>query len=85
MRRRPWRPPDIVLLDVKLLRLSGIELLMTIRQYVPEVRVLLITGHIDHETRIEGLRLDYFPCLMKPLVMEELLAMIGDGPPNHSG
>lgn len=79
------KPPDIVLLDVKLLLLSGMELLMTIRQYVPGVRVVLLTGHVNHETRIEGVRLDYFPCLMKPLVMEELLATIGEGPPNHSG
>lgn len=78
-------PPDIVLLDVKLLRASGMELLMTVRQFVPGVRVVLLTGNIDHEARIEGLRLDSFPFLMKPLVMEELLAKIGADPPSRPG
>jgi len=35
--------------------------------------------------RLEGLRLDSFPYLIKPLVMEELLSMIGDGPPQRPG
>lgn len=72
-------PPDVILLDLKLPGISGIELLMTIREQVPGVRVVLLTGHLDHETRIEGMRLDSFPYLMKPVVMDELLAAI-NGP-----
>ena len=74
-------PPDVILLDLKLPGMSGMELLMTIREHIPGVRVVLLTGHLDHEARIEGLRLDSFPYLMKPVVMDQLLAKIEEGPP----
>jgi DNA-binding NtrC family response regulator len=68
--------PDVVLLDLKMPGVRPMELLMTIRQLVPGVRVILLTGHLDHELRLEGLRLDSFPYLMKPVAIERLLAAI---------
>lgn len=76
-------PPDVVLLDLRLPGMSGMELLMTLRQLVPGVRVVLLTGHLDHEARIEGLRLDSFPYLMKPVVMDQLLAKLEAEPPGR--
>lgn len=72
-------PPDVVLLDLKMPGVRPMELLMTIRHVVPGVRVILLTGHLDHELRLEGMRLDSFPYLMKPVVMDELLAKIEAG------
>ena len=68
--------PDVVLLDLKLPGISGIEILMMIRNMFPSVEVILLTGHLDHERAIEGLRLDSFHYVMKPFDINELTEKI---------
>jgi DNA-binding NtrC family response regulator len=69
-------PPDIILLDLKMPGMNGIEVLMTIRQFAPDIEVILLTGHIDLRERIEGMRIDDFNYIMKPVDMAELLEKI---------
>jgi DNA-binding response OmpR family regulator len=64
--------PNVVLLDLKLPGISGIEILMTLRHMSPRTEVILLTGHLDPEDAIEGLRLDSFHYLMKPFDIKEL-------------
>jgi len=68
--------PDVVLLDLKLPGISGIEILMMLRHMSPPVEVILLTGHLDHEQTIEGLRLDSFHFIMKPFDIKELTEKI---------
>ena len=68
--------PDVVLLDLNLPGVRGIELLMTLRQLLPRGEIILLSGHLDLAEKIEGVRIDAFGLLYKPVVMSELTAKI---------
>lgn len=69
-------PPDVVLLDLNLPGVRGVELLMTLRQLLPHGEILLLSGHLDLAEKIEGVRIDAFGLLLKPVEMSELTAKI---------
>ena len=68
--------PDVVLLDQRLPGVSGIEMLMTMREFVPGVEIILLTGHLDLAQRIQGMRLDAFEYIMKPIDIADLINKI---------
>ena len=68
--------PDVVLLDLNLPGVRGIELLMTLRQLLPHGEIILLSGHLDLAEKIEGVRIDAFGLLLKPVEMAELTAKI---------
>jgi DNA-binding NtrC family response regulator len=67
---------EVVLLDVKMPGLDGIETLREIKRMQPLVEVLMLTGHATVETAIEGMRLGAFDYLMKPAEIDRLLAKV---------
>jgi DNA-binding response OmpR family regulator len=69
-------PPDVVLLDLNLPGVRGVGLLLELRQLVPQAEVLLLSGHLDLAEKIEGVRLDAFGMLLKPVDFVELTAKI---------
>lgn len=66
-------PPDIVLLDVMMPGIGGLETLRQIKGAHPRVQVLLLTGRGSTREGIEGMRLGAFDYLMKPIQIEELI------------
>ncbi|MBI4844346.1 MAG: response regulator [Nitrospirae bacterium] len=68
--------PDILLLDLRMPGMSGLEILMTVREFAPNIKVILLTGHIDLEEKIEGIRISNFDYLMKPVDINELTEKI---------
>ena len=68
--------PDVVLLDLNLPGVRGVELLMTLRQLLPHGEIILLSGHLDLAEKIEGVRIDAFGLLLKPVEMAELTAKI---------
>jgi DNA-binding response OmpR family regulator len=68
--------PAVILLDLNLPGISGIEILMTLRNLHPEIEVILLTGHMDLARTIEGLRLDSFHYIIKPFDIQELIQKI---------
>ncbi len=66
-------PCDVVILDIKMPGLSGIETLGEIRKKHIGVEVILLTGHADVPTAIEGMRLGAFDYLMKPHDFDQLM------------
>lgn len=69
-------PPDVVLLDLNLPGVRGCELLMSLREVLPRAGIILLSGHLDPAEKIEGVRLDAFGTLLKPVEMPELIAKI---------
>jgi len=67
---------DVVLLDVKMPGMDGIETLRQIRILKPLVEVVLLTGHASVDSGIEGMKLGAFDYLMKPCDIEQLMAKV---------
>ena len=69
---------DVVVLDVKMPGMSGIETLKLIKEKHPDVEVILLTGHASVESGMEGLALNAFDYLIKPVKIDELIERILD-------
>ena len=69
---------DVVVLDVKMPDMDGIETLREIKKMAPSVEVLMLTGHANVEVAIQGMELGAFDYLMKPMDIDELLYKLQD-------
>ncbi len=69
---------DIVLLDVRMRGMDGIQVLREIKKEFPLIEVIMLTGHASTEVAIEGMELGAFDYLMKPVDFDELLYKIQD-------
>jgi two-component system, OmpR family, response regulator len=67
---------DVVILDVKMPGMDGIETLQEIKKRHPLVEVILLTGHASIESGIEGMKLGAFDYVMKPVNIDDLLDMV---------
>lgn len=72
------KPIDIVVLDVKMPGMDGLEALRQIKSTSPEVEVIMLTGHANMEAAIQGMELGAFDYLMKPMDIDELLYKLQD-------
>lgn len=71
-------PIDVVVLDVKMPGMSGLETLREIKKMCALVEVIMLTGHANMEVAIEGMEVGAFDYLMKPTDIDELLYKIQD-------
>lgn len=65
---------DVVLLDVRMPGMDGLETLRAIRREHPLVKVILLSGHASINAAVEGMRLGASDYLLKPVDLEDLLA-----------
>jgi DNA-binding NtrC family response regulator len=65
--------PSVVVADVKMPGLGGIDLLRHIKASHPDIQVILLTGHGSTRDGIKGMRLGAFDYLMKPVKIEDLI------------
>ncbi|MFO7932398.1 MAG: response regulator [Thermodesulfobacteriota bacterium] len=63
---------DIAILDIKLKKMSGVEVLKQIRQARPEIEVLMLTGYPTLETAREAMSHGAREYLVKPIDKNEL-------------
>jgi DNA-binding NtrC family response regulator len=64
---------DVIVLDVKMPGLDGIETLREIKKKSPLTEVILLTGHASMESGIEGMKSGAFDYIMKPVNIDDLL------------
>lgn len=69
---------DAILSDLNMPKLSGIELLKTIRSDGLDTPVVFLTGYGDKDTAIEALKFGAFDFLEKPIDMEVLKTVVTD-------
>jgi DNA-binding NtrC family response regulator len=69
---------EVVILDVKMPGMDGIETLRRIKAEHPLVEVIMLTGHATVESAIEGMKLGAFDYLMKPCDIDLLVSKVGD-------
>ncbi len=67
---------DVVVLDVKMPGMDGVEVLRRIKQEHPLVEVIMLTGHASVESAVDGLKLGAFDYVMKPIDIPDLLVKI---------
>ncbi len=69
-------PCDVILLDVRMPGMNGIETLAEIKKIDPAVEVIILTGHASVDTAVEIMRLGGYEYLLKPCSMDELVDKI---------
>ena len=67
---------DVVILDVLMPGMDGIETLWEIKKIKPLTEVIMLTGHAYRESGIEGMKLGAYDYLSKPCDTEDLIAKI---------
>ena len=66
-------PPHVVVLDVMMPVMGGLEVLRRIKELNPQIPVILLTGRSATKEGMEGMRLGAFDYLMKPLSIDDLI------------
>jgi DNA-binding NtrC family response regulator len=69
---------EVVILDVKMPGMDGIETLRAIKSKYPLIEVIMLTGHATVESAIEGMKLGAFDYLMKPCDIDVLVSKVGE-------
>lgn len=65
--------PDVMVLDLKMPGIDGMEVLRRVRKSYPEVQVVVLTGHGSDKDEDEAHRLGAFAYLRKPVEIETLI------------
>lgn len=69
---------DVIILDVKMPEMDGLETLLEIKRTHPLIEVILLTGHATVETGMQGMKLGAFYYLMKPCDIDVLANKINE-------
>ena len=67
---------DVILLDVKMPEMDGVETLAQIKKIDPNIEVIILTGHASVDVAVEIMRLGGYEYLLKPCPMDELMEKI---------
>lgn len=67
---------DVVLLDVKMPGMDGMQVLGEIKKRYPHTQVIILTGHASVESARDGINMGAFDYLMKPSTLDEIMVKI---------
>ena len=68
--------PDLVFLDIWMPGIDGIEVLQRLREMLPELPVVIMSGHATIDTAVRATRLGAFEVLEKPLELGKIVALL---------
>lgn len=69
-------PPDLVLLDIWIPGMDGIEVLQAIKTYHPEIEVLVMSGHGTIDTAVKATKLGAYDFIEKPFSLDQLVLSV---------
>jgi DNA-binding response OmpR family regulator len=72
----PGQEPDLILLDAMMPRMSGLDVLRTLRDEGSETPILIVSAHREEETLNQAEVLGANACIAKPIDFEDLLGRI---------
>ena len=72
IRRIATSEPEVVLLDLRLPGMNGLEVLKSIHASAPAIEVVMLTGHGSIDTAIDSIRIGAFDYVVKPCPLDEL-------------
>jgi two-component system, OmpR family, response regulator CpxR len=83
-------PPDVMLLDLKMPGIDGLEVLRRVKEAHPEVKVIILTGHGSRDDEIRCMQAGAFAYLQKPVDIDVLTGLLqragrGRGERNANG
>jgi len=86
-------PPNLVLLDIWIPGMDGIEVLRTIKAYNPETDVLIMSGHASIDTAVKATKLGASDFIEKPFSLDKLIKSVkivvqeqkNQAPPDEKG
>lgn len=70
-------PPDLILLDIWIPGMDGIEVLRTLKTYYPEIEVLVMSGHGTIDTAVNATKLGAFDFIEKPFSLNQIVQSVG--------
>ena len=68
--------PDLVMLDIRLPGISGLEALQEIKKIDPQIQIVIMTAYDNVETTITAMRLQAFDFLPKPIDLDQVKAIL---------
>jgi DNA-binding NtrC family response regulator len=68
--------PDVMVLDLKMPGIDGLEVLRRVRKAYPQIPVVILTGHGSEKDEAEARRLGAFDYLQKPVDIEKLIRIL---------
>jgi len=77
------KPVDVVVLDVRMPGMDGIETLKEIKKIDPLVEVIILTGYANTDVAVEVMELGAFDYLIKPMDLDDLIYKIQDANQNR--
>lgn len=69
--------PDIIVTDIRMPRLSGIEMMRELRPQLPQAKFIFISGYSDFDHAQDALRLGAFDYVLKPFTPKQLAEVVG--------
>jgi len=69
---------EVVILDVRMPGMDGIETLTAIKKQYPLVEVIMLSGHADVESAIDGMKMGAFDYLMKPSDIDLMITKVSE-------
>jgi two-component system nitrogen regulation response regulator NtrX len=78
LKRIEEESPDLVLLDIWMPGLDGIETLKEIKKNNPHIQVIIITGHGNIETAVKAIKIGAFDLIEKPLSIDKVIVAINN-------
>lgn len=70
------QPPDVVVLDLLMPGIGGLEILKQIKSLGNNIPIILLTGYGSNELRIEGMNLGAIDYVLKPCNLDDLIIKI---------